>query len=115
AAPGPSPLRLRPRAGRRVGVWAAGGRRGADLPLLANPSVRKAQAGALPFARFGLFAGGKNDAFRPEGRTDGDGRFRIEGLLPGLEYELLLPLDKGRFPNPPFSIPRGLTVEPGRD
>jgi hypothetical protein len=38
-----------------------------------------------------------------------------EGLLPGLQYELLLPLEKRRFPNPPFAIPRDLTVEPGRD
>jgi hypothetical protein len=88
-----------------------------NVSLNLEPTDRKTLPyEALTWGRF--IAIGKNELFNRFGMTDSDGKFRVEGLLPGLRYEIQplvpgiekgVPVDAKR----PFAAQRGLTVKVG--
>jgi hypothetical protein len=71
---------------------------------------------ALTWSAF--IAIGKNELSNRSGTTDSDGKFRVEGLLPGLKYKVqpLVPGIRQGAPadaKGPFAIQNGITVKVG--
>jgi RNA polymerase sigma factor (sigma-70 family) len=93
---------------------------GLRLEVFLRPSPTDKTLPYEVLGRGGIFSLLQRDLFTRAATTDGDGKFRIEGLLPGLPYELQ-PLAKGNpikkpleNAKPPIALPGGLFVEAGQ-
>jgi hypothetical protein len=91
---------------------------GLQLTVSLNPDSTDLKT--LPFealGRAGNFVIPQSELFNRLGTTDSRGRFRVEGLFPGLKYEvqpLVRGMKKPADAKRPFAIQRGLTVEAGQ-
>jgi protocatechuate 3,4-dioxygenase beta subunit len=85
-AAGPVTVRLEPLGGATGRVLDAQGRPMAGLTVTAHFSPGGPEADGLPWTE--LMQNGLYGLLLREVSTDREGRFRIEGLLPGLRYEL---------------------------
>jgi hypothetical protein len=96
-------------------VLAADGRPGAGLRVTAEPVFGKAAYEKLFGPDFrGLPRSWHKETLR-RATAGADGRFRVEGLIPGLSYRLRAS-DGEVQPWEPAGLQRdGLTVEPGKD
>ena len=116
---GPLTVRLEPLGALSGRVIDAEGRPWEGLQLTVSLNPDSSDLKTLPYealGRAGNFIIGQYELFNRFGTTDGDGKFRVGGLLPGLKYEvqpfargMKKPADAKR----PFAIQRGLTVEAG--
>jgi hypothetical protein len=115
---GPLTVRLEPLGAFTGRVVDAQGRPWDGLRLYTSLSLNAADLKVLPYEALGrgfLLPGGLNGLFRHVAATDRDGRFRTEGLLPGLKYELQTPVfKKVEKPKLPLMTQRDLSVEPGK-
>jgi RNA polymerase sigma factor (sigma-70 family) len=89
---GPVTLRLEPLSGWTGRVLGAGGRPWAGLHVRAVLSRRGADGERLP-VQFFITRGTWAAALDRETTTDAQGRFRLDGLLPGLKYTFLVSED----------------------
>jgi hypothetical protein len=84
--PSPHQVRLRPLSSLTGRVLGADGRPRAGLRVSATLSRTEKDADRLPVQ---LFIGGRWAAhLQPKATTDADGKFLLDGLLPGLKYTL---------------------------
>jgi RNA polymerase sigma factor (sigma-70 family) len=87
----PLEVRLEPLGALTGRVLDAEGRPWAGLKVAAFLITKSADSKTLPYEALhplGLFLDQRRDLFNGLGTTDADGRFRIEGLIPGLKYGL---------------------------
>src|SRR5262249_45396272 len=119
---GPLTVRLEPLGALSGRVIDADGHPWEGLQVTVSVNLDWSDLKTLPYealGRRGVFAIGQSESFDRFGTTDGDGKFRVEGLLPGLRYEVQ-PLVRGMRPGVPadgkrhFAVQRGLIVEPGQ-
>jgi RNA polymerase sigma factor (sigma-70 family) len=118
---GPLTVRLEPLGALSGRVIDAEGHPWEGLQVTVSLNWDPTALKTLPYealGRAGFFAIGQSELFDRSGTTDRDGRFRVEGLLPGLRYEIQpvvrgmrkgVPADAKR----PFDVQRGLTVKAG--
>ncbi|MCI0455814.1 MAG: sigma-70 family RNA polymerase sigma factor [Gemmataceae bacterium] len=117
---GPLTIRLEPVGALAGRVVDAEGRPWAGLGLTVFVSVGKAgDLKTLPYEALGggAFLMPRGELFTRWGTTDTDGKFHIQGLIPGLKYQLQPPpTSKTRRDRIPllFPAPPGLTVASGQ-
>jgi len=106
---GPVTVRLEPLGGLTGRVLDAQGKPWAGLRVEAGPTRLITAYRNLPWEAL--------TNLRSEmvvvGTTDRDGRFRLDGLLPGLKYDLVVTEGEPK-PGPVAAYLRGVTVEPGK-
>jgi RNA polymerase sigma factor (sigma-70 family) len=116
---GPLTVRLEPLGALSGRAIDAEGRPWQGVQLTVSLNLDATDRKTLPYEAqtwAPFIAVGKNELFNRLGTTDGDGKFRVEGLLPGLRYEMqpLVPgIKKAVDAKRPFAIQRGLTVKGG--
>jgi RNA polymerase sigma factor (sigma-70 family) len=84
---GPLRIRLQPLSAATGRILSSDGRPQADLRVRAQPSRKDVDDNLLP-TLFQLEQGLQANRLDPQGTTDAGGRFRLDGLVPGLEYTL---------------------------
>ena len=107
---GSSPGGSRSAATRRIGpgsAWSPGRRRRAGSSI---PRGSPAGNGPESLRRQAAPGGGTIDHEPEPIRTDADGRFRVEGMAPGLAYQMYVQAVGGMRAEKPFEIP---AMKPG--
>jgi RNA polymerase sigma factor (sigma-70 family) len=116
---GPLTARLEPLGALSGRAIDAEGRPWEGLQVTVSLNLDSTDRKTLPYEALtsGPFiATRKNELFDRSGTTDSDGKFRVEGLLPGLRYEIqpLVPGVRGvTDAKRPFAVQRDLTVKVG--
>jgi hypothetical protein len=112
---GPLPFRLEPLSSLTGRVLGAEGRPRAGLTVRAVLSLEGEDGDRLPIhLRFSLDRHWRN--LEPRAITDADGKFRLDGLLPGLKYNLVVSEDESDDADRPVLRREGVApAEPGRN
>jgi hypothetical protein len=118
---GPLTVRLEPLGALLGRAIDAEGRPWKGLQVTASLDLDFTDHKTLPYEALtssAFIAIGKNELFNRSETTDSDGKFRVEGLLPGLKYKVqpLVPGNRRGVPaeaKGPFAIQNGITVKVG--
>jgi hypothetical protein len=119
--PGPLTVRLEPLGALSGRALDAEGRPWKGLQVSVSLDLDPTDRRTLPYEALtssAFIPNGKNELFNRFGTTDSDGQFRVEGLLPGLKYQIqpLVPGMRRAAPagaKRPFAVRQGVTVEVG--
>ena len=109
---GPLTVKLEPLGAAHGRVLDAQGRPTEGLTVTARFALREESADDLPWSE--LVQNGLYGSLIREVKTDREGRYRVEGLLPGVPYEILVSQGK---PSDGAAVvhSRQLAPEPGKD
>jgi RNA polymerase sigma factor (sigma-70 family) len=109
---GPLTVKLEPLGAAHGRVLDAQGRPTEGLTVTARFALREESADDLPWSE--LVQNGLYGSLIREVKTDREGRYRVEGLLPGVPYEILV--SQGKPSDGAAVVPsRQLAPEPGKD